>query len=252
MDSVNPSVNDGGGDAATHWRRKAAMIVPLLAFFVLGTLIDTSPTRDGESINANAYFFSVTARVVVMTALIAWFAKEIFRQFPLAIDRWGWIAGIVGAVLWIGVCSLGLEKLILVWLGLSEDGLGQREGVNPFLTYNAGLERVAFLTFRFTLLALCVPIAEELFLRGFVMRAFEVEDWPSLPLGSIGRNGLIIGTVYGIATHPSEFIAAAIWFSLISWLMIKTGKFWNCVVAHGVTNLILGVYVCVTGAWHLW
>ena len=84
------------------------------------------------------------------------------------------------------------------------------------------------------------------------MRAFEADDWPSLSLTQIGRNGLIIGTVYGVATHPGEFIAAALWFSLVSWLMVKTGKFWNCVLAHAVTNLILGLYVCASGQWHLW
>lgn len=228
------------------------MIVPLVIFFALGAMIDTSPIRDGESINAAAYFGLVVARVVLMTAAIVWFGKEILRQFPFSTDHWGWLVGVVGAVIWIGVCGLGLERSLLTLLGLSEDWLPQREGVNPFQLYNWGVELVGFLAFRFALLAVCVPIAEELFLRGFVMRAFEVEDWPELPLAKIGCSGLLIGTVYGMATHPSEMIAAALWFSLVSWLMVKTGKFWNCVIAHAVTNLILGVYVCFSGNWHLW
>ena len=228
------------------------MILPLLMFFVLGATIDSSPIRDGESVNGPVYFFSVAVRVVVMLAVIAYFAKEILRQFPLAIDRWGWFVGVIGAVIWIGVCGLDLERLLVGFAGLSDDWLPKREGVNPFTTYSPGIELQGFLLFRFLLLVLCVPIAEELFLRGFVMRAFEVEDWPSLPLTQIGRNGLIMGTVYGIATHPGEFVAAALWFSLVTWLMVKTGKFWNCVIAHAVTNLILGLYVCVDGQWHLW
>ncbi|WP_147870471.1 CPBP family glutamic-type intramembrane protease [Stieleria maiorica] len=244
--------HDTGQRPTSTWHRKAAMIVPLLMFFILAAVIDTSPVRDGETVHASAYFISVVARVVAMSAAILWFGREIVRQFPLAIDCWGWIVGVVGAALWIGVCALDLERQIIDWFALPDDWLPKRDGVNPFATYPSGAELASFLLMRFTLLAVCVPIAEELFLRGFVMRAFEAEDWPSLPLTEIGRNGLIIGTVYGIATHPAECFAAALWFSLVSWLMVKTGKFWNCVIAHGVTNLILGIYVCLTGTWHLW
>ena len=228
------------------------MIVPLVVFFALGALIDTSPVRDGESINAAAYFGLVIARVVLMSVAIGWFGKEILRQFPWSVDRWGWLVGAAGSAVWIGVCGLEIERSLLELLGLSADWLPEREGVNPFESYSPGLALGGFLFFRFALLALCVPVAEELFLRGFVMRAFEADDWPSLALTQIGRSGLIIGTVYGMATHPSEFVAAALWFSLVSWLMVKTGKFWNCVLAHAVTNLILGLYVCASGQWHLW
>jgi CAAX prenyl protease-like protein len=228
------------------------MIVPLAIFFALGALVDTSPIRDGENINATAYFGLVVARVVLMSTAIVLFGKEILRQFPWSIDRMGWLVGLIGAVVWIGVCGLGIERSLVELVGLSDQWLPAREGVNPFEAYGSGIELAGFLAFRFALLALCVPVAEELFLRGFVMRAFETEDWTELPLSKIGRNGLLIGTLYGIATHPSEFIAAALWFSLVSWLMVKTGKFWNCVIAHGVTNLILGIYVCLTGHWHLW
>ncbi|MCA9139777.1 MAG: CPBP family intramembrane metalloprotease [Planctomycetales bacterium] len=234
------------------WRQKASMIAPLLIFFVVGASIDTSPIHDGQTINAPVYFASVTIRVALMSAVIGWFAGEILAQFPLSSDRWGWLVGVFGAVIWIGVCGLDLERSLIRAAGFSDDWLPQREGVNPFETYTSGIELNAFLLFRFTLLALCVPIAEELFLRGFVMRAFEVEDWTKLPLERIGRNGLVIGTVYGVVTHPSECIAAAIWFTLVTLLMVKTGRFWNCVLAHAVTNLILGVYVCVSGHWELW
>jgi CAAX prenyl protease-like protein len=228
------------------------MIVPLAIFFALGALVDTNPVRDGESINAAAYFGLVVARVVLMSTAIVLFGKEILRQFPWAIDRMGWLVGVVGAVAWIGVCGLGIERWLVTLVGFSDQWLPAREGVNPFESYGSGVELVGFMAFRFALLALCVPVAEELFLRGFVMRAFEAEDWTELPLSKIGHNGLLIGTVYGVATHPGEIIAAAIWFSLVSWLMVKTGKFWNCVIAHVVTNLILGIYVCLTGHWYLW
>jgi CAAX prenyl protease-like protein len=228
------------------------MIVPLVVFFALGMLIDTSPLRDGESVNAAAYFVLTAGRVVLMAATLLFFAREILRQFPLRIGKLGWGVGIIGGVLWIGLCRLGLEQGLLETLGLAEDWLPSRAGVNPFATYAAGVPLAAFLAFRFLLLVLCVPIAEELFLRGFLMRAMDAEDWPSLSLQDIGRTGLVMGTVYGVATHPAEWVAAAVWFTMVTWLMVKTGRFWDCVLAHAVTNLILGLYVCHQGQWHLW
>jgi membrane protease YdiL (CAAX protease family) len=51
--------------------------------------------------------------------------------------------------------------------------------------------------------------------------------------------------------HPGELLAAAVWFSMVTWLMVKTRNIWDCVVAHAVTNLLLGVYVVATGQWQL-
>jgi uncharacterized protein len=53
--------------------------------------------------------------------------------------------------------------------------------------------------------------------------------------------------------HPAELLAAAVWFTLVTWLMLRTKNIWDCVVAHAVTNFLLGVYVVFMGgdAWRL-
>jgi membrane protease YdiL (CAAX protease family) len=33
--------------------------------------------------------------------------------------------------------------------------------------------------------------------------------------------------------------------------MVRTRSLWACVVAHGVTNLLLGLYVVYSGDWFL-
>lgn len=228
------------------------MILPLMLFFVIGMLVNVEPIVDDQTVNGTAYLAMVAARVVLMTACVLWFGREILRQFPLVLDQWGWITGGIGAVLWIGICELHLESSVLQMLSLSTDWLPAREGVDPFITYAPGVSLISFLIARFLLLAVCVPVAEELFLRGFLMRSVESEDWTELSLSSIGRRGVVAATIYAVATHPGEIIAAIVWFSLVTWMMFRTGKFWNCVVAHAVTNFLLGVYVCWAKAWYLW
>ena len=51
--------------------------------------------------------------------------------------------------------------------------------------------------------------------------------------------------------HPGELLAAFVWFSMVTWLMVRTRNIWDCVVAHAVTNLLLGIYVVTTGNWQL-
>ena len=46
-------------------------------------------------------------------------------------------------------------------------------------------------------------------------------------------------------------LAAAIWFSLVTWLMKKTRSLGDCIVAHATTNLLLGCYVLYSGEWTL-
>ncbi len=259
--------DDAASDADVNhsgdpFRSKLATILPLVAFFSCGLLIDTSPLEDGQNVNPNAYLALVIARVILMSGLVLFFWTRIVTMFPFVIDRWGWCVGLLGGVLWIAVCSLGWEQAI--WQTITQSSIGQqilgesevvqptRDAVNPFETYpHAGL-LACFLFFRFTLLALCVPVAEELMLRGFLMRAVEVEDWTELPLVKVGRSGVLAVLAYAAVSHPGEWIAAMLWFSLVTWLMFKTGKFWNCVLAHAVTNLMLGIYVCWFGEWQLW
>jgi membrane protease YdiL (CAAX protease family) len=61
----------------------------------------------------------------------------------------------------------------------------------------------------------------------------------------------VAGTVIPMLTHPGELLAAAIWFSMITWLMIRTRNIWDCVAAHGVTNLMLFVFAVFSDDWSL-
>ena len=229
-----------------------ALLAPLVAFFAFGSFIDYESNVADGGVDGTAFLYLVMARAIVMGLLIVGFWRIYLKDFSFQVDHWGLIVGIIGGAAWIGLCAIGLEQKTLTLLGLAPDLLGERSGVNPWKVYADTGTRDLFLCFRFSLLVVTVPIAEELFLRGFFMRYIDATNWQELKLSEIGTAGLVAGTAYGVASHPSEIVAAAVWFSLVTWLMVRTDKFWNCVLAHAVTNLILGVYLCMTGNWHLW
>lgn len=229
-----------------------ALLAPLVVFFALGSFVDFESKHQPGGVDGTAFLYLVIARTIAMGLLIIVFWRLYLKDFSFQVDHWGLIAGTIGGAVWIGLCAIGIESKLLTLLGQSPNLLGERSGVNPWEVYADVGTRNLFLCFRFALLVITIPIAEELFLRGFFMRYIDSTNWQELKLSDIGTTGLVAGTVYAMASHPSEILAAATWFSLITLLMVRTNKFWNCVLAHAVTNLILGIYLCMTGNWHLW
>jgi hypothetical protein len=157
-------------------------------------------------------------------------------------------------VIWIVLCQLRLEARLLAPLGLDEIlGFGKRPAYNPLEQLkDTPAWAYTFLAIRFVGLALVVPIIEEFFLRGFLMRFVMSDRWWEVPFGEATRAAILVGTLFPMLTHMGEIFAAAAWFSLVTWLMIRTRNIWDCVAAHAVTNFLLGVYVVTQGQWQLW
>jgi CAAX prenyl protease-like protein len=165
---------------------------------------------------------------------------------------------------WIALCKLQLEQKVLhpllehVRPALESIGLGsllavgQRPGFNP-------LEQLAdrpwlawgFLAIRFFGLVAVVPVAEEFFYRGFLMRFVVRADWWNVPPGTVNTAAIVLAVAVPMAMHPGELAAAAVWFSAIAWLYVRTRSIWDCVAAHALTNLVLGGYVLASGDWSL-
>ena len=167
----------------------------------------------------------------------------------------------MGVVLWIVCCKIDLEGQLMAVVGqdnalsgiLGLLGLGAaRPAYNPFDQLgHAPMLCYAFLAVRFCGLALVVPVFEELLLRGWLMRQMVSPDLWRVEFGRVTTQAVIVGTAFPMLYHP-EKVASLVWFSLVTWLMVKTKNFWDCVTAHAVTNFLLGVYVLWAGAWHLW
>ena len=266
--------------AATRWTTLLAQhpwlafVLPMLVFMLLGSLEPTptaaelnptaldswdlefgrEPTWMETLIPYSAYPWIYTLKIV-LTCLAIGMVWPVYRSFPLRISASAVIVGVVGVVIWISLCHLELELRLLAPFGLDEWlGLGQRSAFNPLEHLDTSLwQAYTFLAIRFFGLAVVVPIIEEFFLRGFLMRFVTdaAEPWWKLPIGQVDRTAIIVGTFVPMLMHPGELLAAFVWFSLVTWLMIKTRSIWNCVIAHAVTNLLLGIYVVAWDQWQL-
>lgn len=211
------------------------------------------PNENWFGLEHRHYPIVYTIKIALTIAAILYVLPG-YRQFPFRISPLAIVVGVVGVVLWIWLCQLGLERRVLGAIGLERFlSLGERPAYNP-------LEQLAktpmwaytFLAIRFLGLALIVPIIEEFFLRGFIMRCVVRDDWWNVPFGDVNKTALIAGTLVPMLMHPGELLAAFVWFSLVTWLMVRTRNIWDCVAAHAVTNLLLGIYVVTQHEWQLW
>ncbi len=254
-------------------------IVPFLAFMVIGLLeprfapaesdppaVAGTPGESGVSsaerdandeyfrnqqlATANRYCLVYVFKVVVTCAVLIWYRKIYLRHFPLAATGWSLVTGAIGVVIWVGLCQLQIESLVGGWLGV--DAGAARVQFNPFEQLPSQATLAGFLALRFAGLVVMVPICEELFLRGFLMRYVQSPAWWTVSLARLGTRAMLVAPLYGALTHPGEAIAAIVWFSLVTWLVRKTGKFWDAVIAHAITNGLLGLYVCLFSQWQLW
>jgi uncharacterized protein len=196
-----------------------------------------------------AYAFQIAATLGAML-LVA----PVYRSVPWRLSGWSVMFGVVGVVAWIVICRGELETRFLTSIGLADwAGYGARPAFNPLAAFhNAPVSLVAFLAIRFAGLVLIVPLIEEFFLRGFLMRFFEQADWWAIPLGRVTWTSALVATGYGVLSHPAELIAAAVWFSWITLLYARTRNLGDCVVAHAVTNGLLGFYILRAQDWTLW
>ena len=183
-----------------------------------------------------------------------WFVRAAYRRVPWKWNSSSLVYGLCGGLLWILVCRLGLESRLLTAIGRADwiDATA-RAAFDPFTTFHGSPSGLAaFLGVRLTGLVLVVPIIEEFFVRGFLMRFFLTADWWTIPLGTVTLASAVAATAYGVLAHPAEWIAALVWFSLITLLYARTRNLWACVVAHAVTNGMLGLYILLWHDWALW
>lgn len=194
------------------------------------------------------YSIKIGLTVLAMLAVIPG-----YRAFPFRVNGIAWIIGAMGAVAWVGLCRLHLEPKILTPLGLGGIlELGRRPGFNPLEQLKDNPQwAYGFLAIRFFGLVVVVSIIEEFFLRGFLMRYVMDVDWPLIPFACVNQLALLVGTAFPMLMHPGELIAAAVWFSMVTWLMLRTKNIWDCVIAHAVTNLLMGLWVLYSGDWWL-
>ena len=181
--------------------------------------------------------------VQIAGALLAltWFARAYEELRPLALR---WRDALEATAVGIAVFALWIN-LDFSWVMLGEPGAG-------FDPRTAGGEiDWAPAAVRIFGAAAVVPIMEELFWRSFILRWIDKPDFLRLPAAAASWRALAISAVlFGI--EHNLWLAGVLAGLAYGGLYMRSGKLWSPILAHAVTNLLLGLWVLATGSWSFW
>jgi CAAX prenyl protease-like protein len=109
----------------------------------------------------------------------------------------------------------------------------------------------ALITVRVLGAALLVPVMEEMFWRGFLMRWLERPEFEAVDPRRVALRAIVISTGLFMLAH-TLWLAAIVAGLAYALLYARTGRLWNAVIAHAATNGALGAWVVATGSWQFW
>ena len=221
--------------------------MPFAVFLAVGLL---EPTRSGDGLAGglgipfSAYPLIYMVRIGATLVAIA----RVWRPIRDWLGRPTWWPPLVGLALvipWVVLATLEREA---GWTA----GLGARAAFNPFAAcQESALPTWLFVAVRSLGLIAVVPLVEELFLRGFLLRYVIDEDFWKVPFGTLTFPVTAACLIYAVASHPAESVAAAGWFAVVTGIAAATRRPIDTILAHAATNLALGAYVLLTANWWL-
>lgn len=152
--------------------------------------------------------------------------------------------------------TLGIGILVLlIWIApqVFFGAMPRREGFDPTVFGLNNRAILPVLAIRFVRLVVVVPLAEEIFWRGFLLRWLIREDFQSVPFGTFSRMSFAVVTVGFMLEHqPPDWPAAAAAGALYNLVAYRTKSLSSCVFAHAATNLLLGLFILQTRQWGFW
>jgi hypothetical protein len=213
-----------------------ARILPFLIYLLFIALADLLG-RVGVDAAALRWLYPFKIFCVVVTLIIGWrHYHELNHVKPTPI--WAGIAVLVGFVVFV------------LWISLSSGWMliGSPGGFDPRTNGQVDWLLVAL---RIGGAALVVPIMEELFWRSFLMRWLDNTDFASVDPARVRLSSVAIAAVLFGFEH-NLWLAGIVAGVAYSVLYMRSRSLWPAVIAHAVTNGILGVWIVRSAQWTFW
>jgi CAAX prenyl protease-like protein len=178
-------------------------------------------------------------QTLVCAAVLLYFRRDYRLRAPLR----AWfaiLAGVVVFLLWVSPQAFFHQAPRLV--GFDPQVFAAR----PELYWSG-------VVLRFLRLVVVVPPLEEIFWRGFLMRYLIDEEFDAVPFGTytLMANALVaIGFMleHSFPDWPAG-LAAGLLYNAVAF---RTRSLTSCILAHALTNALLGVYIMKTQQWGFW
>ena len=217
-----------------------AYVIPMAVFMLFTWMGTTWPTL---------FPLSYILKTFVVAALL-------FLLWPkftkVRWDYWwlGIIVGVIGVVQWVGMEKFLMSQPSLFWTRMSRDIVA--DAFNPYERFYSPAKMWWFIAIRWAGASLVVPVMEELFWRDFLWRNISApNDFKLAAVGEYDPLAFWLVPVFFATVHP-QWLTAIVLALMIGILLVKTKSIGACIIAHGVTNFLLGIYVLRTHEWFFW
>lgn len=240
------SLSIGMGDAMFNteglkapWVPRVLPFAAYMVFILIESVIGHMLPQVAASIFFVPIFYTVKTALVILTLYFIWKSCDELRA-PVFLPGnaiMAVAAGVAVFVLWINMdwqfATIGDQKVY------DPHGLGN------------GIGLYAFFAIRLVGAALVVPIFEELFWRSFILRYIIDPNFLAVRLGTYSLSSLAISSVlFGLEHYL--WLAGIMAGVIYNVVLYRTGNLWWPIIAHSVTNFLLGIYVISSGEWRFW
>jgi CAAX prenyl protease-like protein len=220
-------------------KKLVAFTLPMAVFLTLLGLAGVLRKPGAGFWLATPEYWIYPAQTLICGALILWF----WRDYELRAPRQVWFPVVIGLV------------VFAIWIAPQQFfGVAPRlSGFDPEAVGAASAGYWATVVLRFLRLVVVVPLVEEIFWRGFLLRYLIDEKFTRVALGTFSWVSFAVVTLcFGFAHSRADWIAALICGALYNLVAYRTRSLSSCVVAHAVTNGLLGLWVMQTRQWGFW
>jgi uncharacterized protein len=220
-------------------RKLAAYALPMLAFLLLLGLNDLLKNAGSAFWLQFPEYWLYPVQTIVCGSLIIFFRSEYGFYRPARI---------------LFTVAIALVVFFL-WIAPQEffSFAPRLRGFDPDVFAGEPFAYWATVIMRFLRLVIVVPLVEEIFWRGFLLRYLIDQRFFAVPFGKFTWLSFSIVTVAFCFGHSKpDWIAALLAGALYNSVAYRTKSLASCVVAHSVTNLLLGLWIMRTGQWGFW
>lgn len=216
-----------------------AYVLPFFVFAAFLALTQLAHSLGQSFWWKHCEFWIYPVQTLVCGGLVVFF----WRAYSFAPPRRVMIAASIGIL----ICILWITPQAFLHQPARNDGF------NPELLRTAPAIYWATILFRFLRLVVVVPLIEEVFWRGFLLRYVIDQDFEGVPIGAFSWPSFAVVAVLFMLSHATaDWPAAVLSGALFNSVAYVTRSLASCVVAHSVANLCLGLWIMQTSQWGFW
>ncbi|NRR31618.1 CAAX prenyl protease-related protein [Oxalobacteraceae bacterium] len=217
-------------------RAALARVLPF-ALYMGFIVIADGLSRLGVDAASLRWLYPVKIGVVLAALVYFWrdYAELAWTGLGLRALAAAIVSGLLVFVLWI---SLDAGWMVI----------GSSAGFDP---HTDGRIDWLLVAIRLMGAALVVPVMEELFWRSFLMRWLEDPDFANVNPARLKVKAFVV-TVILFGFEHNLWLAGIVAGAAYSVLYMRHRNLWSPILAHAITNGVLGVWVISTNQWTYW